>query len=518
MTERNAIVTLDANSVEWAVDFVSEHSDGDLFPRVLEMRAINAQKAELVAEIAGKDLNQLPPGGSRRFIVPKDEISYRQATQLDPQDAIVLAAITHQFGEGIESRRQPIDTVFSYRFNPTKEHGLYASQSGWNDFWAKAKDLSDEHELVLYCDISDFYNQIYHHVVENQLIASQFTNQATKWVIKLLESTTAGVSRGVPIGPHPIHLLAEASLIPIDNSLSAQGLNFIRYADDILVFCDSQNDARKALSLVAKVLDQQQRLTLQRHKTRFLTPSECISLCESMVEDRPINRNERKLLRVVQRYSSGNPYKTISFGAISESDWNTVSGADISGIVEEYLAANPTDYIRLRWLYRRLAQVGHPGAIRVSIERLSDLAPCLAGICNYIASVQNVEQEDWVSLGQELISLATSDEFLENEYFRLSIFSLFSRNPTLNHIADLIALFQSADPYLRREIVLAARNGGGIDWLRELKESFSTMDVWQQRAFIYSCSELPSDERKYFLARFPQARPFDKVLAKWAKT
>jgi retron-type reverse transcriptase len=136
--------------------------------------------------------------------------------------------------------------------------------------------------------------------VENQLIASKFSNQASKWLIKLLESTTAGVSRGVPVGPHPVHLLAEASLIPIDNSLSAQGLKFLRYADDILVFCSSQKSARKALSVVAKVLDQQQRLTLQRHKTRFMTPSDCIELCETMVEDRPINKNERKVLNVTE--------------------------------------------------------------------------------------------------------------------------------------------------------------------------------------------------------------------------
>jgi len=149
-------VTLDANSVGWAIDFVSEHSDGDLFPKVLEMKAVQTRKADLIAEISGKDLNQLPPGASRRFIVPKDEISYRQATQLDPQDAIVMAAIVHQFGEGIEERRLPDDIVFSYRFKPTMEHGLYESQSGWNDFWARAKELSTENEVILYCDIADF--------------------------------------------------------------------------------------------------------------------------------------------------------------------------------------------------------------------------------------------------------------------------------------------------------------------------------------------------------------------------
>ena len=81
--------------------------------------------------------------------------------------------------------------------------------------------------MVLYCDISDFYNQIHHHIIENQLSESGFPNQAAKYVVKLLESTTAGVSRGVTIGPHAVQLVAEATLIPIDNSMDFSGLNFL---------------------------------------------------------------------------------------------------------------------------------------------------------------------------------------------------------------------------------------------------------------------------------------------------
>lgn len=76
------------------------------------------------------------------------------------------------------------------------------------------------------------------------MIESGLPNQAIKWIISLLESTTAGVSRGVPIGPHAIHLIAESSMIPIDNSLCSIGLNFMRFADDILIFCDSHDSAK----------------------------------------------------------------------------------------------------------------------------------------------------------------------------------------------------------------------------------------------------------------------------------
>ena len=267
---------LQSSSVRWAIDFIANHSDGDLFPRILEYDAILAQREHFTGLLEKADLNQLRPGPSRRFIVPKDEISYRQATQLDPQDSIILSALLYQYGQGIEDRRLDSKIVFSYRFGPSDEHGLYSSQSAWNEFWEEAKDLAARSSEVLYCDIADFYNQIYHHTIENQLIESGFPNQAIKWILNLLGSTTADVSRGVPVGPHSVHLLAEAALIPIDNALASYGLTFRRFADDILVFCDNRKQTRSVLARVASVLDKQQRLMLQRHKTRILSSDDCL--------------------------------------------------------------------------------------------------------------------------------------------------------------------------------------------------------------------------------------------------
>ena len=235
----------------------------------------------------------------------------RLATQLDPQDSIILTALLYRYGQRIEDRRLAHDIVFSYRFSPTHEHGLYSSQSAWNEFWERASLLSFASSSILYCDISDFYKQIYHHTVENQLIESSLPNKATQWIIRLLKSTTGGASRGVPIGPHSIHLIAESTLIPVDNALAAVGMKFLRFADDILVFCHSNKEARTALARIATILDKQQRLILQRHKTQFLSPTKFRNLCRQMVEDISINVDEKEMLNIVRKYSKGNRYTSI---------------------------------------------------------------------------------------------------------------------------------------------------------------------------------------------------------------
>ena len=511
-------MTLDKASIAWAIEFLSAHSDGDLFPRLPELEAVVERRDDFSSLIEGKDMSQFTIGAARRFIVPKDDFSYRQATQLDPQDSILLTAAVHQFGSGIEQRRLSRDVVFSYRFQPDPVVGLYSGESAWNKFWTQAHSLSKESGAVLYCDIADFYKQIYHHTVENQLIEAGFPNQAKKWIIELLKSTTAGVSRGVPVGPHAIHLIAEATLIPVDRSLESLGHTFLRFADDILVFCANEAQAKSVVGKLALILDKQQRLTLQRHKTCVYTPAAFQAHCATMIEDRPISADEDALVKLIKKYSRGNPYQTVLYSQISADDWNQISETAIRKIVEDYLSKDPVDYIRLRWFYRRLCQVGHPGALRVSLDNIEKLGPCFANICQYFASIQTISDDEWKSIGGQLLSLMNREEVRENEYFGLSVLSLFSKKPSLNHISVLLGQFSSAPAYARREILFAAKASGAFDWIREHKESFLMMDPWQQRAMLFAFSGLAKDEKKYFIDLCRLERPFDQILGKWCKT
>ena len=510
-------MSLSKDSIKWSVSFLQNHSDGDLFPKIIELDAISQNIDDFCNLIADKPLTNFTPNPCRRFIVPKDEISYRQATQLHPQDSIILSAIMYQYGQNIEVRRLANDIIYSYRFKPSNENGLYDERNVWNLFWNTAKLKSKKFNKIIYCDIADFYNQIYHHTVENQLIASAFPNQVVKWIISLLESTTAGVSRGIPIGPHAAHLIAEATLIPIDNSLISHGIDFQRYADDIIIFCESERAAKTTLSLLASTLDKQQRLMLQRHKTKIYSPLEFSSICSEMIEDRPIDQNESKLLGIIRRYTGGNPYKSISYNNINLNDWSQFSSTIVNSIINEYLSKSEVDYIRLRWFYRRLTQVGHPGALDISLNQFDKLGPCLANICTYISSIQSIEPAEWKEIGDKLLNLLDTDEIQCSEFFRLSILSLFTKNSHINHFFQLAKRFQSSDPFARREIVLSAHTNKSYDWLREHKENFINMDPWQKMAFIYAISGLPKDEKKYFINRSEEIGPFSQTLSKWCK-
>ena len=202
---------VDSDSLKWTINHLVTLSDSDLFPRPIELDVISELGESAITFLSNLDLAQATPGPSRRFIVPKDNLSYRTATQLDPLDSIFLAAIIYKYGGLLEQKRRPKDEerVFSYRFFPDNSGHFYDLDFSWNLFWKKCLEKSIDYPYTVILDISDFYNQIYHHTLENQLIECGLPNQVVKWIMKLLKSITVGVSRGIPIGPHSVHLLAE---------------------------------------------------------------------------------------------------------------------------------------------------------------------------------------------------------------------------------------------------------------------------------------------------------------------
>ena len=156
--------------------------------------------------------------------------------------------------------------------------------------------------------------------------------------------------------------------------------------------------------------------------------------------------------------------------------------------------------------------------MEVTLDNLEALTPCFASICSYIASIQKITRTQWVEIGTRLLRLLGVEEVRSNEYFRLSVLSLFTRNSQINRFETLARYYPGSDPFAKREILLAAKVRGAVDWLREFKEDFDGMDHWQKMAFIYCCRDFPDDETRYFLNRWSFDRPFDLELSRSARS
>jgi retron-type reverse transcriptase len=506
-------------SYQWAFESLARLGDSDLFASPPEFSVLQALGNAAIIKLAQCDISSITHGPARRFLVPKDDLSYRTATQLDPLDSIILTALMYQYGQQIESIRRPSaeNTVFSNRFSPQASGHMYGTASSWNEFWSYCYENSKKYPFMVLLDIADFYNQIYHHSLENQLVQARLPNQAIKWIISLCQTLTAKVSRGIPLGPHASHLLGELILCAVDNSLASYGITFARYIDDIILFAGSSTSARALILHVASTLDKQQKLMLQRYKTKILPRDKFREYCHAMLEDRPINDLEKELVEIIRKHSNDDPYRTIWLSELSDEELQKFQPTVLEKIIADHLQADEPDYVRLRWFIRRLAQVGHPGAVDVLLREFTNLLPAMSEICRYFLATSQSAAVPWDAMGHNLLEFLTNEIVASNEYYQLCVLSLFSAQKQLDHLPALLNLYQSSSPVLRREIILCAAKHQAAEWLRELKEQYAVMDPWSRRAFLYASHLLPPGERKFFLSHAGPNGPLEQMIAEWSK-
>jgi Reverse transcriptase (RNA-dependent DNA polymerase) len=491
---------LKESSLKWALRHVRKEGDTDLFPQPFEFDIIKKYWPKVLLELKKIQINDHAWEGPRRLMVPKSEFGFRAVCQLDPIDSILFAAVVKEIGAKIERRRSPPDQgrVFSYRFDPGADGRLYAANTGWESFWKTSSSLCDLFPYVLVTDISDCYNQIYHHTIENQLDQTKVDKNYWKAIKNLLANVTEGVSRGVPIGPHPSHLIAEMAMIPVDAFLEGSGVEFCRYVDDIHIFCKSERIARTMMYKFADYLDKTQKIQLNKQKTNLFSAVEFKKICEANSIDKPINVLELEVLQTVRTYTKS-PYERVRIVNVSAPDLAKLSKENIEKILEDYLGADDVDYIRLRWFIRRLAQLGAPGGVSLIVKRFDEFLPAVAEVGKYFEAAAANFEGAWKDIGEDLVRLYDTDIVQASEYLRVVMLSLFSRIKDLNHVNSLTKLYAESPAMCQRKIMLAAATAEAKAWLSTHKGTYKNADPWTRRAAIFSMRALPDDEKKFWL-------------------
>ena len=80
----------------------------------------------------------------------------------------------------------------------------------------------------------------------------------------LFEESSAGVPQGGPLSP----LLGNIMLNELDHELKRRGHRFVRYADDLLIFCKSRKAANRTLIHILPYIEKKLFLKVNREKTR----------------------------------------------------------------------------------------------------------------------------------------------------------------------------------------------------------------------------------------------------------
>lgn len=128
---------------------------------------------------------------------------------------------------------------------------------------------------VLDADIKGCFDHISHQAVMSELARVIADGNILRLVEKFLKAgvledgTVRSTREGTPQGGVFSPLLANIALNVLDQFLEERGFRFVRYADDFVVLCRSESQAKEALALIQPLLADRLGLELSPEKTRI---------------------------------------------------------------------------------------------------------------------------------------------------------------------------------------------------------------------------------------------------------
>lgn len=210
------------------------------------------------------------PGLLKVVKIPKPGGGQRELNIPNTQDRLIQQAISQPLGEVFEPLMHPC----SYGYRPGKSaHDAVKRMQHY--VCEEGKDW------IVDIDIHRFFDEVNHDILMHR-ISEQVKDKAVLRLIgnylragKLVEQRkVAHNAKGIPQGGPLSPLLANIYLNALDWELHERGISFVRYADDITVYAQTQEQAKSLLEEIAEWIERKLKLRVNRIKSGTRPPEQ----------------------------------------------------------------------------------------------------------------------------------------------------------------------------------------------------------------------------------------------------
>jgi hypothetical protein len=510
-------------SVRRAINHLGSFGDTDLFPRLPEIRCFLERPGTIAKDCASLNIGQYTPTGVIETLTPKSWLGFRIAHQLTASDNVIYLAALLDCAPQLEAARSPKDDneAFAYRFTEGESLRIFEAGRGYHQWLAFLSEFGGpenpfaEDRPAIATDISDFYQRIYFHPIENVLLDAGCPKGPADLVKKVIKSTRAKQSYGLPVGSTASRLLAECLLNDTDILLKNMGVKFTRYVDDFRIAVPSGQEAHSILCRLAEHLMVTEGLSLNVTKTKMSTIKE-------------IERSSKARLQDV--FTSAEMEKMQAF--------ITLSYGDDDDVDEEDAIANP--FLSAELLMDKLDEIGDKKGVDLSVFKAVlralrflpgiDAARLLekhADLLYYVprefclvlnaASKQDGFPTDAVKARvKELLALSP---YCDLAYVRSWLLNLFVDGTLPVVMADWQNYDFHRSVIERRSHFFLRGLANDRAFFRALKTQLGSLSEWDMPAVLMAGMCLPFDEYKSWLqvAVHQLTTPFAGTYTAWLK-
>lgn len=203
------------------------------------------------------------PNPVRRVEIPKEEKGkVRKLGIPTVVDRVVQQAIAQVLSPIFEE--QFSDNSFGFRPKRSQHDAIRRCQKNMNEGYKHVVDM----DLEKYFDTvnqSKLIEVLSRTIKDGRVISLIHKFLRAGVVVRhKFEDTEIGVPQGGPLSP----LLSNIMLNELDQELERRGHRFVRYADDMMIFCKSRKSAERTLENILPYIEGKLSLKVNREKTR----------------------------------------------------------------------------------------------------------------------------------------------------------------------------------------------------------------------------------------------------------